>query len=61
VKVLVIDAQGKEVTILTEGQQLPGKQELSFNASDYNLGAGVYHIRIHVDNKTYSSQLIYVK
>jgi hypothetical protein len=59
VKVSLFDISGKEVDILVNGLQSPGKYSISYNAS--RLPSGVYFYRIQTENFTDTKKMILVK
>ncbi len=59
VKITVYDISGKEVEVLVNGFQSPGKYSVSYNAS--KLTSGVYFYRIQTDNYTDTKKMILVK
>lgn len=59
VKVTLFDISGKEVDVLVNGVQSPGKYTISYNAS--RLPSGVYFYRIQADGFTDTKKMILVK
>jgi len=59
VKVTLFDISGKEVDVLVNGVQSPGKYSISYNAS--RLPSGVYFYRIQAEGFTDTKKMILVK
>ncbi|MBE2226298.1 MAG: VCBS repeat-containing protein [Ignavibacteria bacterium] len=59
VRVTLFDISGKEVDVLVDGIQSPGKYSISYNAS--RLPSGVYFYRIQTDGFADTKKMILVK
>ena len=61
VYVSVIDETGREIATLSNGMQSTGTHEVEFDADKYNASAGLYLLRITVNNETVHKQIIRLK
>jgi len=61
VQISVIDETGREIAVLSNGMQPVGEHQAIFDADKYNASAGLYLLRITVNNETVSKQIIRLK
>lgn len=61
VKIQVIDITGKEVAVLENSMQEKGNYISTFDAAKYNTQAGVYLVKILVDDNMVTKQIIMLK
>ncbi|MGZ5282259.1 MAG: PKD domain-containing protein [Bacteroidia bacterium] len=61
VQVTVWDVQGRRIAILEDGNRNAGKHEYVFEADKYNAGAGVYILKVLVNDNYYTTQIVNVK
>ena len=61
VKMEVTDLNGKQISILAESEQQPGTYQYQFNAKARGLEAGVYMVRIIVDDQPFIRRMLFVK
>lgn len=59
VRLSVYDLLGREVAVLVNGFQSPGRYEVTFNAS--NLSSGVYLIRMQAGTQSFTRKMMLVK
>jgi PKD repeat protein len=61
VKVSVYDISGKEIAVITDQKQTQGKYAYQVNGDDLKMNAGIYLLRIIVDDKLITKQIIRLK
>ena len=61
VKIEVYSSLGQLVSVLYDGEQTAGPHKYSFSAASHGFGAGVYYLRMTIDDKTITKKLIEVK
>ena len=61
VKIEVYSSVGQLVAVLHEGEQVAGPHKYSFSAAKYGFNAGVYYLRMTIDDKAITKKLIEVK
>lgn len=61
VQVSIWDVQGRQVAVLADGKRDAGKHEYMFDADKYNAGAGVYILKVLVNDNYYTTQIVNVK
>ena len=61
VEVAVFDITGKQIGVLVNESKTAGAYKVNFDATQYNLGAGTYFVRLSIDGNTMTKQIIQVK
>jgi len=57
----VFDVAGRNVATLLNGTVAAGVHSVTFDASDFGLGAGIYYARLETAGKVESTKLLYLK
>jgi hypothetical protein len=52
---------GERIAILYKGMQISGTYHYTFNASEYGYGAGIYYLRLNIDNALITKKMVEVK
>ena len=60
-KLGIYDVTGKEITTLVNTHQDAGKYSYTIDAGKYNMGAGVYFLRIIAGNQAIEEKIIRIK
>ena len=57
----IYNTVGMKVAELVNDKQMPGSYKYQFRAEDYGFSAGVYYMRMRVDDEIYTKKLVEVK
>jgi hypothetical protein len=58
VRISLIDITGKEIGLITDIKQIPGKYSIDITADKYNLEQGVYIVRFMIDGAVVTRQIV---
>jgi hypothetical protein len=61
VECAVLDLLGREVAKIYSGNQAQGAQRLTFDASEHNLRAGVYLLKLQAGEHVVFEQIVYAQ
>jgi len=61
VRLNVLDINGREVALLTNGRVNAGSHSVTLNANDFGLSGGVYFIRLTANGAMQTQKVVYLK